>query len=61
MLDNLKGRRVILASGSPRRRQLLGGLEIDFTVRLIDGIDETYPDVMAMAEIPFLLNGKISL
>ena len=52
MLDNLKGRRVILASGSPRRRQLLGGLEIDFTVRLIDGIDETYPDGMAKAEIP---------
>lgn len=52
MLDNLKGRKVILASGSPRRRQLLGGLEIDFTVRLIDGIDETYPDGMAMAEIP---------
>lgn len=52
MLDNLKGRRVILASGSPRRRQLLGGLEIDFTVRLIDGIDETYPDGMVMAEIP---------
>ena len=52
MLDNLKGKRVILASGSPRRRQLLGGLEIDFTVRLIDGIDETYPDGMVMAEIP---------
>lgn len=52
MLDNIKGKRVILASGSPRRRQLLGGLEIDFTVRLIDGIDETYPDGMAMAEIP---------
>lgn len=52
MLDNLKGKRVILASGSPRRRQLLDGLEIDFTVRLIDGIDETYPDGMAMAEIP---------
>ncbi len=52
MLDNLKGKSVILASGSPRRRQLLGGLEIDFTVRLIDGIDETYPDGMAMAEIP---------
>ncbi len=52
MLDNLKGKRVILASGSPRRRQLLGGLEIDFTVRLINGIDETYPDGMAMAEIP---------
>ena len=52
MLENLKGKRVILASGSPRRRQLLGGLEIDFTVRLIDGIDETYPDGMVMAEIP---------
>lgn len=52
MLDNLKGKKVILASGSPRRRQLLDGLEIDFTVRLINGIDETYPDGMAMAEIP---------
>ena len=28
----LEGRRIILASNSPRRRELLAGLSIDFTV-----------------------------
>lgn len=36
--------KIILASGSPRRKELLGGLGIDFEVRLLDGIDESYPD-----------------
>lgn len=31
---------LILASGSPRRRELLSGLELDFTVRPVD-VDET--------------------
>jgi len=34
---------VILASNSPRRRELLAGADIDFEVRVIDGIDECYP------------------
>ncbi len=43
--------KIILASGSPRRRELLAGLGYDFEVRLIDGIDETYPDNLSGKEI----------
>lgn len=38
------GKKVILASNSPRRKLLLGGLDLDFEVRVIDDIDESYPD-----------------
>lgn len=37
-------KKIILASGSPRRRELLAGLGLDFEIRLMDGIDESYPD-----------------
>ena len=43
MLDNLKNYHIILASNSPRRRELLSGLGIEYEVRTIDGIDESYP------------------
>ena len=43
MLDNLKKYRILLASGSPRRKELLGGLGIDFEVHCLKGIDESYP------------------
>lgn len=33
----------ILASNSPRRKELLAGLDIDFEVKVIEGIDESYP------------------
>ena len=35
---------IILASNSPRRRQLLAGLDIDFEVKVLPDIKETYPD-----------------
>ena len=35
--------RLVLASNSPRRKELLRGLGIDFEVRLIRDIDESYP------------------
>ena len=35
--------KIILASNSPRRKELLAGLDLDFQVRIIDGIDESYP------------------
>lgn len=44
MLENLKKYKIVLASNSPRRRNLLSGLDIDFEVRVISDIDESYPD-----------------
>lgn len=43
--------RYILASGSPRRRELLAGLGLDFEVRLLPGIDESYPQGLSGEEI----------
>ncbi|MDR1336772.1 MAG: Maf-like protein [Tannerella sp.] len=51
-------RRIILASHSPRRRELLSGLGIDFEVRVIPGIDESYPDGLPPAEIPCYIARK---
>ena len=45
-------KKIILASNSPRRRELLGGLDIDFEVRVKDGICEDYPQHLSMEEIP---------
>lgn len=47
-----KDMKIILASNSPRRKELLGALEIDFEVRIVDGIDETYPQGLTMTGIP---------
>ena len=44
MLSHLHNYHIILASASPRRRELLAGLGIDFEVRTLAGIDESYPD-----------------
>ena len=43
--------KLILASNSPRRKELLGGLSIPFEVRVLQGIDETYPDTIPTNEI----------
>lgn len=50
--------KVILASNSPRRKELLGGLGIPFEVRTLQGIDESYPDTLRGAEIPIHISGK---
>ena len=44
--------KLILASNSPRRRELLGGLDVPFEVRVLGGIDETYPKDLSGEEIP---------
>ncbi|MBQ7690734.1 MAG: septum formation protein Maf [Muribaculaceae bacterium] len=43
VLENLRKYDVVLASHSPRRRELFGALGIDFRVEVIRGIDETPP------------------
>jgi septum formation protein len=50
--------KVILASHSPRRKELLKGLDIDFEVRVIPGIDESYPEDIPPAEIPSYIARK---
>ena len=42
MLENLEKYKIILCSNSPRRRELLSGLGLNFEVRVIDNIDESY-------------------
>lgn len=58
MLENLDKYKIILASGSPRRRELLAGLELKYEVRLIDGIDESYPDGLGCEEIPVYISRR---
>ncbi len=52
MLENLKKYHIVLASNSPRRKELLSGLGIDYEVRTLSGVDESYPDTLAGGEIP---------
>ncbi len=55
MLNNLEGKKIILASKSPRRQQLLKGLELDFEIRTKD-VDESFPDELKAQEIPLYLS-----
>ena len=43
--------KIILASNSPRRKELLAGLDVDFEVRVLKGVDESYPATLPTAEI----------
>ena len=58
LLDKLKQYNVVLASNSPRRRELLADLGIDFKVRTIKGIDESYPHDMPVLEIAEFISQK---
>ena len=55
MLDNIKKYEIILASNSPRRKELLEGLDIDFCVRALPGISEDYPADLPVTEIPLYI------
>ncbi len=48
-------KKLILASNSPRRKELLAGLDIPFEVRVIDGIDESHPEGVDIYSIPEVL------
>ena len=50
MLDNLKKYKVVLASNSPRRKELLSGLGIDYEVKTILDIDESFPEGLTEVE-----------
>lgn len=46
---------IILASGSPRRQELLSGLDINFTIKILPDLDESYPDTLQGEEIPLFI------
>lgn len=53
--------KLILASNSPRRRELLGGLGLDFEVKIIKGIDESYPESLPSEEVAEYIASKKAL
>jgi len=55
MLDSLEKYKVILASGSPRRRELMAGLGVNYEVRILPDVDESYPDTLQGEEIPLYI------
>src|SRR5665647_3050934 len=57
MLSHLNNYNIILASQSPRRLELLNGLNIPFKVQVID-IDESYPHDLVGVDIPMYLAEK---
>ena len=58
VLNCVKKYKVVLGSNSPRRRELLAGLDINFEVQTIAGIDESYPETLEAKEIPVYLAKK---
>ena len=58
MLDNIKDYKIILASASPRRRELLNGLDLDFVVKSLPDVDESFPDTLVGGEIPLYISKK---
>ena len=51
MLENLNKCKIILASNSPRRKELLSGLGVDYEVKTLPDVDESYPDGLSGEEI----------
>lgn len=50
-LENLSKYEVLLASNSPRRRELLGDLGVEFSICVIPGIDESYPEDLPAMDV----------
>lgn len=50
--QRLNSKRIILASGSPRRKELLGELGVDFILGRVKDYDETYPENLSAFDVP---------
>lgn len=57
MLNNLKKYDIILGSASPRRKELMKGLDIDFRI-ISNDVDETCPQHIVGVDIPVYLARK---
>ena len=58
ILPNLSQYKIVLGSNSPRRRELLAGLDIEFEVQTIPGIDESFPKTLRPDEVPVYIARK---
>ncbi len=54
--DSLQGKRVLLASASPRRRELMAMLDIPFEIAPTIEVDESYPADLPAEEVPVYLS-----
>lgn len=55
MLDNLKNYRIVLASQSPRRKELLAGLGLEYETRVLPDVDESFPPELTGGDIPMYI------
>ena len=53
-----KDYKIILASNSPRRKELLAGIDVQFEVRVIQDIDESYPADLPTKDIAEYISHK---
>lgn len=53
--DKLKDKKLILASGSPRRRELMAGAGLEFEIADVAGVEERYPEDMEPSKVPQFL------
>ncbi|WP_321331703.1 Maf-like protein [uncultured Bacteroides sp.] len=58
MLDNLKKYNILLASNSPRRKELLTGLGVDYNVVVLPDVDESFPIELKGPDIPLYIAKK---
>ena len=58
MLENLNKYNIILASASPRRRDLLRQIGLSFSIKTCKCIDESYPDGLGGEDIAKYISSK---
>jgi len=50
--------RLVLASNSPRRKELLAGIDVEYEVRTLPDVDESYPETLPYEEVAAFLARK---
>lgn len=51
LIDSLDGRRIVLASGSPRRRELMRQMGLEFEVCPVKDVDESHNDILCSLDV----------